>query len=114
MNVTWVAPPPNSGCVTIKATVVESKDKWFSDDESTNYGFLTKTLCENLDDDEDTMPELLDYCCACDEAKYELAFQGNWIRNNHPKGKSTLKKKFTFRFCVCLYRFSRRFIHNAI
>lgn len=91
-----MAPPANSGCVTIKATVVESNDKWFSDDEATNYGYLTKTLCENLDEDEDSMPELLEYCCACDEAKYELAFQGNWIRNNHPKGKSTSSKEFLF------------------
>ncbi|XP_066154323.1 spondin-1-like [Euwallacea fornicatus] len=86
ISLIWMTPPPNSGCVIIKATVIESKEHWFADDLTAEDGYLTKTLCENSDEDEDTLPEILDYCCACDEAKYEMAFQGNWIRNNHPKG----------------------------
>ncbi|ERL85116.1 hypothetical protein D910_02538 [Dendroctonus ponderosae] len=86
ISLTWTAPPPNSGCVKIKAIITESKEKWFADDQSVDNGYLTKTLCENFDENEDLLPEVLDFCCACDEAKYEMAFQGNWIRNNHPKG----------------------------
>ncbi|XP_060530886.1 spondin-1-like [Cylas formicarius] len=82
----WKAPPPKSGCVSIKATVIESRERWFAEDDSAADGFLTKTLCEDLSDNEDTFPEVLSFCSACDEAKYELAFQGNWIRNTHPKG----------------------------
>lgn len=29
-------------------------------------------------------PKILDYCCACDEAKYELVFEGLWSRYTHP------------------------------
>lgn len=28
---------------------------------------------------------ILKHCCACDEAKYEVAFEGLWTRNTHPK-----------------------------
>lgn len=29
-------------------------------------------------------PAILDQCCACDEAKYELVFEGLWSRYTHP------------------------------
>lgn len=29
-------------------------------------------------------PSILDQCCACDEAKYELVFEGLWSRYTHP------------------------------
>lgn len=86
VSVIWNAPPSESGCVTIRATVIESREKWYADEGSGSGGYLTKTLCEDLNENEDEMPEVLDECCACDEAKYEMAFQGNWIRNTHPKG----------------------------
>nr|XP_023018080.1 spondin-1-like [Leptinotarsa decemlineata] len=76
----WVAPPENSGCVYIKATVVESRDNWFSED-----GQLTKKLCED-NTDEDFKPPIVTSCCSCDEAKYEVAFEGRWTRNTHPRG----------------------------
>lgn len=30
-------------------------------------------------------PMILDQCCACDEAKYELVFEGLWSRYTHPE-----------------------------
>ncbi|KAG5866745.1 hypothetical protein JTB14_002246 [Gonioctena quinquepunctata] len=80
IQVYWVAPPENSGCIYIKATVVESYDNWFSED-----GQLTKKLCED-NTDEDFKPLIVETCCSCQEAKYEVAFEGRWTRNTHPKG----------------------------
>lgn len=59
---------------------MESKDSWFSED-----GPLTKILCEESSDNEDVQPMILERCYACDEAKYEVAFEGMWTRNTHPK-----------------------------
>ncbi len=28
---------------------------------------------------------MIEPCCACDEAKYEMIFQGIWSRHTHPK-----------------------------
>ena len=72
VEVTWVAPSTTgNGCVLIKATVTQHRDVWFMDD-----GFLTKRICEEEVDDVDTQPTIMDPCCACDEAKYEV---GNYI-----------------------------------
>ncbi|CAG9563579.1 unnamed protein product [Danaus chrysippus] len=30
-------------------------------------------------------PPILEPCCACDEAKYEVTFEGLWSRNTHPQ-----------------------------
>ncbi|KAF7273961.1 hypothetical protein GWI33_013338, partial [Rhynchophorus ferrugineus] len=82
----WKAPPTNSGCISMKAVVIESREKWYETDEFLYNGPLTKTLCENVNENEDVLPEVEPTCCACDEAKYELAFEGKWVRNMHPKG----------------------------
>lgn len=66
-KVYWTAPPEGSGCVALKATVVESRENWFSED-----GQLTKVLCEDSEIDENVKPPLVDKCCACSEAKYEV------------------------------------------
>uniref|UniRef100_A0A6P7GNG6 Spondin-1 n=1 Tax=Diabrotica virgifera virgifera TaxID=50390 RepID=A0A6P7GNG6_DIAVI len=80
VQVYWTAPPENSGCVAIKATVVESRENWFSED-----GQLSKILCEDNEIDENIKPPSVDKCCACSEAKYEVAFEGRWTRNTHPR-----------------------------
>jgi spondin-1 len=48
-------------------------------------GSLSKTFCEENVNSEDTQPKILDECKACDEAKYELTFEGLWSRHTHPK-----------------------------
>merc|ERR1719341_2187967 len=60
--------------------VHESKEVWFMDD-----GELTKELCEDMQDAFDFTPESIQDCCACDEAKYEVTFEGLWSRQTHPK-----------------------------
>ncbi|XP_023030655.1 spondin-1 [Drosophila willistoni] len=81
VDVVWVAPStPGQGCVLLRATVMQHRDVWFMDD-----GFLTKRMCEEEVDDIDTQPSIVDPCCACDEAKYELTFEGKWSRHTHPK-----------------------------
>ncbi|XP_020800952.1 spondin-1 [Drosophila serrata] len=81
VDVVWVAPSsPGQGCILLRATVMQHRDVWFMDD-----GFLTKRMCEEEADDIDTQPSIVDPCCACDEAKYELTFEGKWSRHTHPK-----------------------------
>lgn len=58
---------------------MESPSVWFMD------GTLEQKFCQDpkasFDDPGPVLPE----CCACDEAKYELAFEGLWSRYTHPK-----------------------------
>ncbi|XP_045520436.1 spondin-1 [Pieris brassicae] len=73
VQVMWKAPPAGSGCVLLKAMVYENASKWFAED-----GQLTKRICE------DTSLSAPD-CCACDDAKYKIVFQGLWSPQTHPK-----------------------------
>lgn len=61
-----------------RASVVEQRDAWYMDD-----GALTKILCEEEIESFDDQPEILDECCACDEAKYEVIFEGLWSKVSH-------------------------------
>ncbi|KAG5895097.1 hypothetical protein JTB14_036372 [Gonioctena quinquepunctata] len=74
----WSAPPPGSGCVTFRAMVFENADHWYSEDDK-----LSKTLCEQGEDDIQFDAE--QDCCACDEAKYNLIFEGIWSNKTHPR-----------------------------
>lgn len=73
VQVMWKAPPSGSGCVLIKAMVYENSSRWFAED-----GQLTKRVCE------DTSLTSSD-CCACDDAKYKMVFEGLWSAQTHPK-----------------------------
>ncbi|XP_071748069.1 uncharacterized protein [Lepeophtheirus salmonis] len=74
----WIAPRRNSGCISFKAMVIERPGIWFMDD-----GALSYTVCE--DSSALAEPQNVDPCCACNEAKYEIVFQGIWSRHTHPK-----------------------------
>jgi spondin-1 len=78
--VTWIAPEANSGCVIFKATVIERRDVWYSDD-----GPFSIQLCEDVADSGDVQPIVLETCNACSEAKYELSLERLWSKNTHPK-----------------------------
>ncbi|XP_023308347.2 spondin-1 [Lucilia cuprina] len=83
MDFVWTAPvDAGNGCVLIRATVLQHRDVWFMDD-----GGLTKRICEEVVDDMESQRKDLDerLCCACDEARYEITFEGLWSRNLHPK-----------------------------
>ncbi|CAD7011921.1 unnamed protein product [Ceratitis capitata] len=83
IDVQWVAPEQKgNGCVLIRTMLLQHRDVWFMDD-----GGLTRKICEESADDVETAPTGEDpyKCCACDEARYELTFEGMWSRNLHPK-----------------------------
>ncbi|XP_016981345.1 spondin-1 [Drosophila rhopaloa] len=84
IHLTWVAPSePGSGCILIRATVQQHREVWHMDD-----GGLTRRICEEVTDDvesQPTSPAVDVPCCACDEARYELTFEGVWSRNLHPR-----------------------------
>lgn len=46
---------------------MENRDTWYMDDEQLSY-----LLCEKVQDNDDKQPEVVNSCCACDEAKYEV------------------------------------------
>ncbi|CAH1173684.1 unnamed protein product [Phaedon cochleariae] len=79
----WSAPPPGSGCVTFRAMILEDAAHWYSED-----GKLSKTFCEQTEKDVKFDEE--NDCCACDEAKYNLVFEGIWSSRTHPKDYPTL------------------------
>ncbi|XP_036181381.1 spondin-1 isoform X3 [Myotis myotis] len=80
IQVFWVAPPAGTGCVILKASIVQKRIIYFQDE-----GSLTKKLCEqdSMFDGVTDKP-ILD-CCACGTAKYRLTFYGNWSEKTHPK-----------------------------
>ncbi|KAI4894897.1 hypothetical protein NFI96_020717, partial [Prochilodus magdalenae] len=80
IQVFWTAPSSNSGCVLLKASIVQRKIISFQDE-----GSLTKRMCEKESlYGEATDKPLLD-CCACGTAKYRVTFYGNWSEKLHPK-----------------------------
>ncbi|KAL3267421.1 hypothetical protein HHI36_011548 [Cryptolaemus montrouzieri] len=80
IQILWVAPTTTNSCVVFKAIVVETSELWFNE-----HGPLSKRLCGEVEDEGDSQPIILRRCCACDEAKYEVTFEGLWSRNTHPK-----------------------------
>ncbi|XP_055952106.1 spondin-1-like isoform X4 [Argiope bruennichi] len=80
IQVMWKAPPAGTGCVVFKAMVQENRELWYMDE-----GGLIRELCEEEQENQDEQPEIIEDCCACDEAKYELTFEGLWSRHTHPK-----------------------------
>ncbi|XP_042547624.1 spondin-1 isoform X2 [Dipodomys spectabilis] len=80
IQVFWIAPPAGTGCVILKASIVQKRIIYFQDE-----GSLTKKLCEQDPTfDGVTDKPILD-CCACGTAKYRLTFYGNWSEKTHPK-----------------------------
>ncbi|KAF5285012.1 hypothetical protein FQR65_LT02324, partial [Abscondita terminalis] len=80
VEVDWRAPEGETGCVAFKLVVVESREIWYNEGNS-----LTKRFCKEEKRNGDSQPYVLQHCCACDEAKYEVTFEGLWSRNTHPK-----------------------------
>lgn len=72
--VQWKAPPAGRGCVLFRASVME-QNLWYRN----NRGLIAE-ICEDDNVSEDDVDE----CEACNEAKYELKFEGMWTRQSHP------------------------------
>ena len=67
VQVLWTAPTSGSGCIEFRATIVENRDLWYTDDVA-----LIKKLCEESYSSLNEQPPVLKQCCACNEAKYEV------------------------------------------
>ncbi|KAG7203741.1 hypothetical protein KM043_013767 [Ampulex compressa] len=80
VSVAWTSPSEGSGCVFIRATIFETSDTWYMDDPS-----LVLHVCQDSKAEADDQGPVLPECWACDEAKYEVTFEGLWSRNTHPK-----------------------------
>ncbi|XP_018059151.1 PREDICTED: spondin-1 isoform X1 [Atta colombica] len=80
ISVFWTSPTEGSGCILLRATVLETTDTWYMDDPNLIINICQDSKVE-ADDQGPTLPE----CCACDEAKFEVTFEGLWSRNTHPK-----------------------------
>ncbi|XP_011694985.1 PREDICTED: spondin-1 isoform X3 [Wasmannia auropunctata] len=80
ISVIWTSPAEGSGCILLRATVLETIDTWYMDDEN-----LKLEPCQDSKAEADDQGPVLAECCACDEAKFEVTFEGLWSRNTHPK-----------------------------
>ncbi|CAL7938661.1 unnamed protein product [Xylocopa violacea] len=80
ITVAWTSPSEGSGCIFIRATILETPDTWFMDDPN-----LTQKICQDSKVEADDQGQVLSQCYACEEAKYEVTFEGLWSRNTHPK-----------------------------
>ncbi|XP_010777569.1 spondin-1-like [Notothenia coriiceps] len=80
IQVFWTAPPSGSGCLSIKASIVQKRIIYFQDE-----GSLTKRMCEKESLYGDVTEKPLLNCCACGTAKYRVTFFGNWSEKSHPK-----------------------------
>jgi len=79
IQVLWVAPPVGGGCVLFQATVLGEGNIWARDDAR-----LSITICEErVEEEEENI--INEECCACEEAKYEVMFQGLWSKETHPR-----------------------------
>uniref|UniRef100_A0A183FSC8 Spondin-1 n=1 Tax=Heligmosomoides polygyrus TaxID=6339 RepID=A0A183FSC8_HELPZ len=86
VETTWKAPDVSSGCVVFRASVIESKYVWYSEDGQLTKKFCIKGYQKVVPVDDPNVD-----CCACDQAKYELEFIGLWSKETHPKDFPTLE-----------------------
>lgn len=80
ISVVWTSPTEGSGCILLRATILETIDTWYMDDPN-----LILNICRDSKAEADDQGPILAECCACDEAKFEVTFEGLWSRNTHPK-----------------------------
>ncbi|KYN06260.1 Spondin-1 [Cyphomyrmex costatus] len=80
VSIVWTSPAEGSGCILLRATVLETVDTWYMDDSN-----LILNICQDSKAEADDQGPVLEECCACDEAKFEVTFEGLWSRNTHPK-----------------------------
>uniref|UniRef100_A0A7N8YKC0 Spondin-1 n=1 Tax=Mastacembelus armatus TaxID=205130 RepID=A0A7N8YKC0_9TELE len=77
IQVFWTAPPAGTGCVIMKASIVQKRIIYFQDEGSLTVRDATFSLVPYR------VPAI--ECCACGTAKYRLTFFGNWSEKVHPK-----------------------------
>ena len=57
--------------------MIEQRDRWYMDDNE-----LTKELCEEVQKSDYFQPEVINDCCACNEAKYEVLTRGKILNSS--------------------------------
>lgn len=67
---------------------METPDTWYMDDPN-----LVLKICQDSKAEADNQGPVLNECCACDEAKYEVTFEGLWSRNTHPKAREKERER---------------------
>ncbi|XP_053599585.1 spondin-1-like isoform X2 [Plodia interpunctella] len=80
IQVIWSAPPNGSdACVRLCARA--------SPADSGSPSVLARKICPApvAPASFARQPPIVEPCCACDEAKYEVVFEGLWSRNTHPR-----------------------------
>lgn len=85
----------SSTCFSHRATILETPDTWYMDDQN-----LVLKICQDSRAEADDQGQVLKKCCACDEAKYEVTFEGLWSRNTHPKARESLSNKIDKQKCI--------------
>lgn len=67
VQVNWTAPEQGAGSISFRTTIIENRDVWYMDGLN-----LVKDLKEDEDAQDDYISNVLEQCCACNEAKYEV------------------------------------------
>lgn len=67
--------------------------------------------CQDSKAEADEQGPILQNCCACDEAKFEVTFEGLWSRNTHPKVRKVFLNGQIFASVVTYYRFMSLDVH---
>ncbi len=83
-------------------------------------GRLSYRLCELRVEEHSEPDEVNEPCCACEEAKYEVTFEGLWSEETHPRDFP--KSKWLLHFSDIIgashsadYRFcGNGFLHNIV
>ncbi|XP_037298368.1 spondin-2-like [Manduca sexta] len=78
VEVLWRAPDKENKCVTVFAVVAVKPNVWYSYE-----GPLSKRLCEDTRKADDMQPLENDNCRVCEDARYQLTFEGLWSYNTH-------------------------------
>ncbi|XP_013174900.1 PREDICTED: spondin-1-like [Papilio xuthus] len=86
IQVIWTAPKTTlDGCIRLCARAFLAKPK--NGLEERSWSVLARKLCPapaaTVTGNRQT--PIVEPCCACDEAKYEVTFEGLWSRNTHPR-----------------------------
>lgn len=79
IQVNWTAPESGAGDLSFRATIIENRDVWYMDGI-----FLTADLQEDLDAQDKIVSEVLEECCACNEARYEVWMHFAIRLDQHP------------------------------
>ncbi|KAL4704725.1 hypothetical protein ACJJTC_006503 [Scirpophaga incertulas] len=79
VQVIWASPvQPQNSCVRLCARVYAAESKFSSE--------LARKICAASEQPANfyKTPNILDRCCACDEAKYEVSINDTWSKHIHP------------------------------